>query len=320
MKTKSLLLLVALLTTGALCASAATEEKIHETRAAQPGGSLVVDVDFGSIEVTPTSGNEVVVDARRSVEMSSKKKEEEYLAAIPMRITTEGNKIIVRAVRKDDSLGQKIWQLMDHVKTEAHYTIHTPVRFNIDLDTSGGDISATGLNGSVKADTSGGDLTFHQIQGDVHADTSGGHIEVVGGSGKVDGDTSGGNVTVKDRAGDTNVESNGGTLRLANVRGKLKAETSGGSISAILSSPVKDEVRLETSGGSITVLTPSNAGLDIDAETSAGRIQTDLPIARVKEDEDSLKGTLNGGGKLLRLRSSAGSIQIVAADKEVARQ
>jgi hypothetical protein len=79
-------------------------------------------------------------------------------------------------------------------------------------------------------------------------------------------------------------------------------------------------VRLETSGGGITVVTPPNAALTIDAETSAGGIRSDLPISRLSADEDSLKGTLNGGGTKLVLRSSAGSIEIVSADKATAQQ
>ena len=108
--------------------------------------------------------------------------------------------------------------------------------------------------------------------------------------------------------------------RLGNISGKLSAETSGGSVSAILSSPVVGDVRLETSAGSMTVVTPANAALTIDAETSAGSVRSDLPISRDSSDHDSLKGTLNGGGTKLVLRSSAGSIEIVAADKKTAQE
>ncbi|HEY3662964.1 MAG TPA: DUF4097 family beta strand repeat-containing protein [Chthoniobacterales bacterium] len=329
------LILVSLIT---VTAFAASEENIHETRPAKAGGTLVVDVDFGSIDVTPGDSDNVVIDAHRKIEASSKEKEQKYFAEVPIRITTESDKVIVRAVRQHESLGRQFWHLMGHTRTEGHYAIKVPANFNVDLDTSGGEISANGLTGEVKADTSGGDLNFGQIHGDIHADTSGGditakncdgvtnldtsggRIEVTGGRGKLDVDTSGGNVTVLNRVGDTKVESSGGKLRLGNISGKLHAETSGGSVSAILPSPVAGDVRLETSGGSITVLTPRNAALTIDAETSAGRVRSDLPISKSSSDSDSLKGTLNGGGTRLVLRSSAGSIDIVSADKETAQQ
>jgi len=335
---KKLLTIAALLVLGALGVRAATEENKHETRPATPGGRLVVDVDFGSIDVTPGDNDKVVIDAHRKVEMSSKEKEQEYLAAVPITVTTEGDKVILRAIHKHESLGMQFWRAIGHSRTEGRYTVKVPASFNLDLDTAGGDISAQGISGNVKVDTSGGDLTFGRIHGDIHADTSGGEItakdcdgkanldtsggriEVTGGRGNLNVDTSGGNVTVLNRIGDTKVDSSGGKLRLGNISGMLKAETSGGSVSAILPSPVAGDVHLETSGGNITVATPSSAALTIDAETSAGGIHSDLPITRLSSDEDSLKGTINGGGTKLVLRSSAGSIQIVSADKETAQQ
>jgi hypothetical protein len=335
---KLLLRTSALLIASALSVAAATEENIHETRPAKPGGKLIVDVDFGSIDVAPGDNDKVVVDAHRKIEASSREKEQEYLAAAPITITVEDEKVIVRAIRKHGSLGSQLWNLMGRTRTEGHYTIKVPANFSIDLDTAGGGISAKGLTGSIKVDTSGGDLNFAQIHGDIHADTSGGdisakdcdgatnletsggRIEVTGGKGKLSADTSGGGVTVLNRVGDTKVETSGGKLRLGNISGQLSAETSGGSVSAILPSPVAGDVRLETSGGEITVVTPPTAALTIDAETSAGSVRSDLPISRTGGDHDSLTGTLNGGGTKLVLRSSAGSIEIVSADKQTAQQ
>ena len=322
----------------ALNASALTEEKIHETRAAKPGGKLVVDVDFGSIDVSPGDNDKVVVDAHRKIDSSSKEKEEEYFKAVPVSVTTEGDSVIVRAIRKHESLAAQIWNLMRHTRTDARYTIRVPASFNADLQTAGGEISAKGLTGTIKVETSGGDLSFGSIHGDLNADTSGGditaatcegainletsggRIEVTDGRGKLRADTSGGAVTVSNFAGDAKVESSGGKLRLAKISGKLNAETSGGAIAAILPSPVVGDVRLETSAGAITVITPPNAALTIDAETGAGTVQSDLPVARMHADHDSLKGTINGGGKALVLRSGAGAIEIVSADKETAQQ
>ncbi|MDQ3198319.1 MAG: DUF4097 domain-containing protein [Verrucomicrobiota bacterium] len=335
---KNLFTISTILVATMLTAVASTEDNVHETRAAKPGGQLVVEVDFGSINVAPGDNDKVVIAAYRKISASSKAKEEKYFKEVPVTITTEGDKIIVRAIRNNESLGRQFWHMMGRTHQEGRYTIKVPASFSVDLDTSGGDISAHGLTGNIKTDTSGGDLNFSQIHGDIHGDTSGGDIiaqncdgvtnldtsggrvEVTGGRGALSVDTSGGNVTVLNRVGDTKVESSGGKLRLGNISGKLKAETSGGSVSAILSSPVAGDVRLETSGGSITVVTPPNAALTIDADTSAGSVRSDLPISRSNSGSDSLKGTLNGGGTKLVLRSSAGSIDIVSADKETAQQ
>jgi DUF4097 and DUF4098 domain-containing protein YvlB len=315
----------------------AAEDQVHEMRPAHAGGKLVVDVNFGSIEVTPGENDKVIVDAWRKVEGVSEDKAKEYLAEAPIIVSTEGDTVIVRAQRKHDSLGS-IWNWFGHTRTEAHYNIRVPATFNLDLDTAGGHVSASGTTGTVKADTSGGALSFTQIHGDIHADTSGGsitakscdgyadldtsggHIEVTDSRGRLKADTSGGHVTVSNFAGDAKVESSGGKLRLANIGGKLTAETSGGAIEAILPSPVAGDISLETSAGSITVLTPKDAGLTIDAETGAGSVRSDLPLTGTRSEHDSLKGTLNGGGRKLVLRSGAGSIQIVSGDRQTAQQ
>ncbi len=335
---KTLLTTLTLVSLASFSASAATEENIHETRAAQPGGTIVVDVDFGSIEVLPGDNDKVVIEAYRRIEASSKAKEEEYLKAAPIQVTTDGDKVIVRATRKHESLGSQLWNMLGRHSTEGRYSIRVPATFNADLDTAGGGITATGLTGMIKADTSGGDLHFEKIHGQIHADTSGGdinvmacegktsldtsggHIQVTDGRGDLDADTSGGNVTVLNLAGNAKVDSSGGKLRLANISGKLNAETSGGAISAILPATVSNDIHLETSAGAITVMTPPNAGLTIDAETGAGSVRSDLPMANVRSDDDSLKATLNGGGKKLVLRSGAGSIEIISADHQTAQQ
>ena len=298
----------------------------------------MVDVDFGSIDIAPGDNDKVVIDAHRKIEASSKEKEEEYFKAVPVTITTEGDKVIVRAIHKNESFGAQFWHLLGRTRTEARYTFKVPATFSVNLDTAGGDISANGLTGTIKVDTSGGDLNFGQIHGDIHADTSGGNItakdcdgatnldtsggriEVTGGRGKLNVDTSGGNVTVLNRVGDAKVESSGGKLRLGNISGSLNAETSGGSVSAILPSPVAGDVRLETSGGSITVVAPVECGPH-DRRRDQCRQRTERPAhledscrRRFAQGNDQRRGT-----KLV-LRSSAGSIEIVSAEKETAQQ
>src|SRR5438045_308875 len=114
MKTSLTTLILVSLT--ALTALAATEENIHENRPAKPGGTLVVDVDFGSIDISPGENDKVVIDAHRKIEASSKEKEEEYFKAAPITITTEGDRVIVRAIHKHESLGSQLWKMLGHTR------------------------------------------------------------------------------------------------------------------------------------------------------------------------------------------------------------
>ncbi len=307
----------------ASAALASTEETINKRFAVQPGGTITVEVDFGAVEVTAGEGNEVVVDAWRKITRSKKADEEAFLRDNPVTVTQDGSNVTIRCKAK-----QRIssgWRN----RNEAKYTVSVPGQFNAKLGTAGGGITVTGLTGEVKANTSGGALKFahlngplkgetsgggirvDQCEGALRVNTSGGSIEVTGGAGSVEGHTSGGSVTVKEFHGPAHVGTSGGGIRIEKVAGEISGSTSGGSIYAQLVSPVEGPVKLTTSGGGVTVLVSGEALFDLDAETSAGSVSSELPVTMVgKLDRHRLKGTVNGGGKVVFLRTSGGSIHV----------
>jgi Putative adhesin len=325
MKTATMVLrLAAVLVVSAACAAlASTEETINKRLAVQPGGTLTVDVDFGSIDVTTADGNDVVVDAWRKVTRGKKADEESYLRDNPINVVQEGANVTVRSKSKQ----RFSWGMRN--RNEGKYTICVPAHYSAKLGTAGGGISVTGLSGEVTANTSGGGLKFAHLTGPlkgatsgggIHVDqcegalrinTSGGPIEVAGGGGSLDGETSGGGVSVKDFRGPARVGTSGGGIRVERVSGEISGSTSGGAIHAELVSRVEAPVKLETSGGGVTVLVSGDAGFELDAETSGGSVSSDLPVTVTgKLDHHRLKGPVNGGGKSVFLRSSGGSIHI----------
>jgi hypothetical protein len=146
-------------------------------------------------------------------------------------------------------------------------------------------------NYNVKLNTSGGSLSIEDLTGELNARTSGGSINVGSIVGNVKLHTSGGSITT-----DT-------------VTGDLNAHTSGGSIRVTIDKQLEEDAKLTTSGGSITAYLISDIQLDINASTSGGRVKSDFKIdGRVKKM--SVKGTINGGGPKLTLKTSGGSIKI----------
>src|SRR6185295_2611857 len=107
----------------AFTASALTEENVNITRDAKSGGKLVVDVDFGTIDVAPGDNDKVVVNASRKITASSKDREAEYFAAAPITVTSDGATIVVRARRGKD------WRSDGEVCNDARYSVHVPANF-----------------------------------------------------------------------------------------------------------------------------------------------------------------------------------------------
>src|ERR1051325_10527832 len=75
----------------ALTASAASEENVTREINSAPGEKLVVDVDFGSVNVTAGGEDKVVLEAHRKIDFGDEAKEKEYLANVPITLTKEGN-------------------------------------------------------------------------------------------------------------------------------------------------------------------------------------------------------------------------------------
>jgi hypothetical protein len=86
-----------LLTLTSCAALAATEEQTNKTFQVPPGGKLVVDVDFGSIDVTTNSTDAVAVSVWRKVTRSSAEDEQKYLSENPVVFFKDGNTLTVRA-------------------------------------------------------------------------------------------------------------------------------------------------------------------------------------------------------------------------------
>ena len=149
MKLTALLLLVS-------CAAfAATEENINKTFPVSSGGTLVVDADFGSIDVsTNAAAGEIAVDVWRKITRKDKGAEEKFLRENPVQFVPEGNTLTIRCRTKE----QNRWFSGRENRNEAKYTIRVPAQFNAKLDTAGGGIEVSDLTGSVNVSTSGGGL------------------------------------------------------------------------------------------------------------------------------------------------------------------
>lgn len=323
MKLTSFLLLLT-----SCAALAVTEEQINKTFNASPGGTVIVDVEFGSIDVNTNAGGGVAVDVWRKIGRKSKTDEEKFLRDHPVTFAQEGNTVTVRCRYKEKN-SSSWFNWGSGNRNEAKYTVRVPTEFKAQLNTAGGSISVSDLTGKVKANTSGGSLRFTHIhgpldgntsggsirvadcEGNIQVETSGGGIEVNGGSGSLKGGTSGGSVAVKTFNGPAAVQTSGGGITIENVNGKVQGSTSGGSINATLLSPLPGNVSLSTSGGSVTAKVPETAAFNLDAETSGGGVSCELPVTIVgKKERNELKGPVNGGGPTVSLHTSGGSIRV----------
>jgi DUF4097 and DUF4098 domain-containing protein YvlB len=305
-------------------------EKIEKRYDVKSGGSLTVLSEFGAIEIQTAEQEKVEVVITQESKSKSVEAVEKMLTDFELAFEHEGSDVHIRGTFKQ---GSEHWQKQLNL-TKIHFLITVPQQYNIDLNTSNGDISVANLTGDVRVRTSNSSLCFENITGAVWGHTSGGSVEAVdvagdvqvrtsGGSlrfgaiqGFISGRTSGGSIKVVDCSGGTDVRTSGGGIWLGSIGRNVTARTSGGSIEANMTTQPQSASSLRTSGGQITCTLIPDIAVDLAAKTSGGRVSTDFAVESTiqgKVPKNRLEGSINGGGPLLKLRTSGGNIHLQKA-------
>src|SRR5256885_15979703 len=206
-------------------ASALTEENLSQTLDGARGGRLIVDVDFGTIDVSAGPDDKISVVAHRKIDSDNDAQEKEYFASAPVMVTKDGNTVTIRARRQNKDKNQN-WS--GRCNMDARYTVRVPKSFNSELRTGGGTIMVAEITGTMSADTSGGKLKFTHLKGTTGATTSGGSIELNGCEGPLKVDTSGGPIDATDGNGSLQARTSRGPIMVPKFFRDTKRWPSGG--------------------------------------------------------------------------------------------
>jgi DUF4097 and DUF4098 domain-containing protein YvlB len=281
------------------------------------GGTLTLKASVGDVKIV-SGGTGVAVEIVRSA------RNREKLEELEIDLRQSGNDVIIESDWDND---HSLFNWNNNY--DVQWNIRVPVRYNVNVRTSGGSIEITDLSGTAELRTSGGNIEGGRLGGPVTAKTSGGSIEITSARGKVVAHTSGGSIRMGDVSGGVEAKTSGGSIALARVGGDVYARTSGGGIrieeasgavdastsgGSIVASFAKQpgaDSKLHTSGGGMTVSLARGVAVDLDARATGGGVSSDVPITvQGKQDDDSLAGRINGGGPKLTLRTSGGGIRV----------
>lgn len=154
--------------------------------------------------------------------------------------------------------------------------VKVPPNTKLALTTSDGSLNVSGLRAPANLITSDGSIHAEDMDGALVARTSDGSITV---SGRFD------------------------NLELSTSDGHVKCEARAGSR--------VNGWNLHSSDGSIELLVPADLAADLEAWTSDGHVAINMPImVEGAQSRNRVRGKLNGGGGLLKLHTSDGSITV----------
>ncbi|MGB8114072.1 MAG: hypothetical protein WCF22_09865 [Candidatus Sulfotelmatobacter sp.] len=208
---------------------------------------------------------------------------------------------------------------------------------DIGLHTGGGSIEVHHANGKLVAETGGGSVQIMSASQGASVETGGGGIDVKQCMGKIKVSTGGGSIDLGDIGGPAEIDTGGGSIHLASAKGHVDARTGGGGIElygvpsaraetgagGIIVKLVKTGAQpasssLETSAGDITVYIAPDVAISVRASVDLGsghHITSDFPGIHIASEGDkwgprtlSAEGNLNGGGPVLKVRTTTGDI------------
>jgi hypothetical protein len=183
--------------------------------------------------------------------------------------------------------------IMQSRNLSIQFQISVPPRFNLDVETLGGDVTVGApLDGEARLITAGGDIHTTDMAGPVRVETAGGSIVVGKIDSHVDARTAGGLIHVGDVKGDANLETSGGEIAVGQVGGILHAATAGGDV---IIAGAAGKVAAQTAGGQIHIGLTSSSVL---AETAGGSISLAGARGRVVAE------TAGGSIDLLQIESA----------------
>ena len=211
---------------------------------------------------------------------------------------------------------------------------------DVKLETAGGGITIRSVSGKVRAETAGGGIELGSATQSVYLSTAGGSIQVKKCDGELRASTAGGSVEVGDVGGGATLETFGGSIRLASAKGVVRATTSGGGIrltglthgvtAKTAAGPIYAEFTagksifsesyLETSVGDVIVYLPPDLPVTVRATIDVAmghRMVSDFPEVKINSEggewgsrEVYGQGAINGGGPLLKIRTTSGNIEL----------
>ena len=177
--------------------------------------------------------------------------------------------------------------------------VETPANLTLDARCAVGNLTATGLHGDLTIRSSDGNQSLTAVSGNLKLHSSDGNLVVRNASG-----------TLETRGSD-------GTQDIQGAFTSLLLHSSDGSITLELAegSHLSSDSRIESSDGSVTVRLPKSFPTELAVSTSDGSIESSLPLVvdgynSKGNSGHTIRGKFNGGGSLLTIHTSDGSVHL----------
>lgn len=272
--------------TGPFAAKASSSQSYDQAISLDAAGVTVrVEMFNGSIKVRAGDAGTVHADVTTTGVGPTQAEAEADRAKIQVTLGVDAGVVTLRAVYppQPGSPGNR----------SASAEVVVPAGVALDLHTSNGAVTTTGVTGAVGVETSNGVVTLSGLAAGATIRTSNGGVDV-------------------DGSGLMQIETSNAKVSVTGESSSIRAHTSNGAVSYEGSFGDGAQV-IETSNASITVSLPAASRFSLDASTSNAKARIEgFTFARSAPGSDTLKGSVGTGGPSVVLRTTNGSIDVRA--------
>ncbi len=269
--------------------------------------TLKVLTDSGSVTVTGGDVETVQVNVVKTAYDSTQARADAEVKTIKYTIEQTGNSITLKYVIPDSMNFSNNVNRVDFVVT-------VPSETTVTTDSNMGEVSVSGVTGTVDIQNDFGDVTVDNIEGAVSVNTNSGEVNataIEAGSGNISLDSQFGAITLKNANGnDVTIDSNSGKITLSEVRAKgdVTSQTDFGNTSFENGSAAS--LNIGTNSGAVT-LTKVQVSKGIKVDDQFGDIDLDQANgASYDLHTNSGSITVDGAKGKLTAHTEFGNIEI----------
>jgi Putative adhesin len=250
------------------------------------GGSLTIKNIVGGISVTEAPGDRVEVRAEKRMRGQGDPSD------ISFDVQESSSGATICTVYRGESACDD--GSFSNTRFSVRYSVAMPRGLRLRASTGNGDLSVERAGSEVELHTGNGGIHIGQTDGRVTASTGNGDLEVGGAQGPVRASTGNGRIFV------------------ATAAGPVSATTGNGDIDVSMQSlSTSGNLEFRSGSGAVRVTLPGDFNGDVDASTGNGELRTDFAIRLVgRLDPQHMRGTIGTGGRLLRLSTGNGRLEI----------
>jgi len=310
---------------------------------------LTVANTSGSIEVSYSPGDKVVIQTIKEIDASSREEAEKVEDHLEVAIKANKKSIDIDTNYPSDRSGdfwERLFGLRAEFRTSIRFVIEVPTSVRLEVNSTSGDIDLLGLAGTVTISATSGDIKIVGYTGDLKVETTSGDISFKDVKGNIDanstssdmlfdnvtgdvvvqstsGDTeahwligrmritkTSGDVRIDALAGDIDINTTSGNIKIDQKEGSVFVSTSSGDVHVRSEMTNGKRFEIETISGDITVAVPSEMNGRVKLETISGSIDTDLAVEVRSFNKHRLEGKVGGDGPEVILSTTSGDIKL----------